>query len=148
MYPNIVVAFIDKVNGFYETWRSKYPILWNNSNLSLDLTSDEVVMVYTDQLKGVVVYDLQGDFANPSVTWDEYVDSTDYGNFVKGDENYLCDVFSHYLSILPKEISIEKSTDPKYKGFDKLHSWIRFEGEFFKCIKFLYITEHRISVES
>ncbi|ADB57783.1 hypothetical protein [Archaeoglobus profundus] len=136
----LVIAFIDKVEGFYETWRSEDPIPWKDSSLDLNILDDSITMVYTDQLGGVVVYDLEGEFADPSITWG--------GDVVKGTRKSLNEVFSHYISLFSNSrIIIKKPTDVKYKGCDMDNSWIYIEGEFVNCIKFLYIAEHRVRIE-
>ncbi len=136
----LVIAFIDKVEGFYETWRSEDPIPWEDSSLDLNLLDDDITMMYTDQLKGVVVYDLEGEFADPSVTWG--------GDVVEGARKSLDEVFSHYISLFSNNMIImKKPTDVKYKGCDEDNSWIYIEGEFVNCIKFLYIAEHKVRIE-
>ena len=149
----LVVAFIDNVNNTYESWISTEPIPWSNNAQDIDLLNSSIMMEYTDKLRGVDVYDIQGKkFSETTVTWGNNIDAVDGLDLSEGALKSLNEVIQHYFYVLAKKtegmIVLKKPPGQKYKGYDKENSWIYFDADTVGSILFLYIHDHRIRLES
>ena len=153
----LAVAYVDNINGKYESWISTQPIPWDtSSSVTIDLLNSSIQMEYTNQLQGVNIPGITGKtFSDPTWTWnnDTYVQESLNpvgGEFSKGTVMGLGDVIQHYFWVLAvqtdQQILLKKPSGQQYKGYSDTDSWLLFDANLKSpYITYLHINEHIVS---
>ncbi len=156
----IVVAYVDNINGKYESWVTTQPIPYSGTNSSyINLLNASISMEYTDQLHGVSVPGVSGKtFSDPTWTWnnDTFVQESinpSIGEFSKGTTLSMSDVIQHYFRVLAiqtdQQIVLKKPSGSQYKGYSETNSWLLFDANLKSpYITYLHINEHSVDFGS